>query len=241
MLQKVQAAQYSEGDNRPILTGIHIKFDSKTFTAVATDGKRLSRAVIQTDNPNITGESHHTLPKKAIEEILRNLGEEGQATVTFTPRAAIINIQTDDKNGILEKITITTKIVEGNYPNYNQVIPRSYEKNIKISTAPFQQALPRVSLLCSNTNHSVKVILEANLLTLHTQGPDIGTAKETITIPYQGNPFTAHYNPSYLLDLCKTCPEEVTLFFREQTEAAMFTTSDKNINSITLIMPVKRG
>jgi len=197
----IRKTLFAVGDNdaRYILNGLLITLrtsDKKvTMKLVGTDGHRL--AVAEQDLPAGTGgdlptELQAIIPRKAAQEIRRLLEEEdGEPLLGFTK-----NLVTFQKSGLF----LTSRVMEGTYPNYQQVIPKESAKKAVIERAALESALRRVAVLSKDKTNAVKVMLQNGSITLHTSSPDVGEATEDLPAQYRGESLTTGFNARYLLD-----------------------------------------
>ena len=197
----IRKTLFAVGDNdaRYILNGLMITLTSSekkvTMRLVGTDGHRL--AVAESELPQGTAtdlpkEIKAVIPRKAAQE-MRHLveEEEGEPLLGFTK-----NLVTFQKSGIF----LTTRVMEGTYPNYQQVIPKDNSKKAVVDRAALEGALRRVAVLSRDKTNAVRVTLETGRLTLYTSNPDVGEATEDLPVQYRGENLTTGFNARYLLD-----------------------------------------
>jgi len=121
--------------------------------------------------------------------------------IAFNDRRASFQINTDkDSSGLVDSIYLYSKVVEGNYPNYQQVIPKETHQRIKLERELFAQCIHRAALVCSEKSNSVKLKLTNNPLEIFAQSPDFGEAHEEMAVAYSGGELQIAFNPTYLLD-----------------------------------------
>ena len=197
----IRKTLFAVGDNdaRYILNGLLITLHSSdkkvTMKLVGTDGHRLAVAesdVTQSAGTDLPKEIKAIIPRKAAQEIRRLLEEEeGEPLLGFTK-----NLVTFQKSGLF----LTSRVMEGTYPNYQQVIPKESAKKAVIERTALESALRRVAVLSKDKTNAVKVILENGSITLHTSNPDVGEATEDLPAQYRGESLTTGFNARYLLD-----------------------------------------
>lgn len=197
----IRKTLFAVGDNdaRYILNGLLITLHSSdkkvTMKLVGTDGHRLAVAesdVTQSAGTDLPKEIKAIIPRKAAQEIRRLLEEEeGEPLLGFTK-----NLVTFQKSGLF----LTSRVMEGTYPNYQQVIPKESAKKVAIERAALESALRRVAVLSKDKTNAVKVILQNGSITLHTSSPDVGEATEDLPAQYRGESLTTGFNARYLLD-----------------------------------------
>jgi DNA polymerase III subunit beta len=177
-------------------------FKDNLLTMVATDGRRLAMMEHEMEFPQ-SHEIEFIVPTKAVNELQRILGDEGEVIIKVTGSQAGF----DMGNGLL-----VTKLIEGNYPNYRQVIPGEPKERISIERESFLRSVSRVSLLASEKSNSVKLQFTQGNVEIVASSQDIGEARETLAIPYKGPNMTIAFNPEYLLaPLRNLTTDEVSL------------------------------
>jgi DNA polymerase-3 subunit beta len=236
MLQSVSYAQ-STDETRYILNGVYFNFKDAKLTLVATDGRRLALVSKELAVPEANA-GNIILPAKAVAEIQRMLGKGEKIKISFTDRRASFQIGTDkDSSGLIDSIYLYSKVVEGNYPNYQQVIPKETHQRIKLERELFLQCVHRAALVCSEKSNSVKIKLTTNLLELNAQSPDFGEAHESMAVAYSGPELQVAFNPAYLLDpLGALTKDEVFFELKDEVSPGVFKTLE---NFVCVIMPVR--
>lgn len=189
-------------DSRKVLNGILLSFKESTFTAVATDGKRL--ALVEKVMEKYEGEEGDSIiPSRSANEVGRLLQKEGDVNIDIGENQASFKIGST---------TMTTKLVEGNYPNYKQVIPTSFSKKVEIPTSTFASAIRRVSLVVSESSSFVKMTFNKTSLVLFASSSEFGESKEAIDIEYGGSELNISFNPVFLSDPFKNLDaDKITL------------------------------
>jgi DNA polymerase III subunit beta len=180
----------STDETRYVLNGLLVSFGDSKLTVVATDGRRLALVEQEVDFPKAnSGEA--IVPSKAIGEVQRLLKDKGDLQITLTENQIGFEI-----DGTL----LISKLIEGNYPNYRQVIPNEVEEHISLERETLLQALRRASLLTSEKSNSVKLRFSKNSLIISSNTPEVGEAHETIAINYKGKEVSIAFNPIYMMD-----------------------------------------
>jgi DNA polymerase-3 subunit beta len=194
MLKKTAFA-VSTDESRYVLNGIFISLKEGKMTFVATDGRRLALVDEEVDiSEKSSGE--FIVPAKAVNELTRLLQDKGSVEIKFGENQASFALQ--NENGF--SVLLITKLIEGNYPNYRQVIPGEAKERISLVREEFQQALRRAEIMTSEKANSVKLAFGKNNLTITANSPEVGEARETIAINYKGKEFAIAFNPRYLID-----------------------------------------
>ncbi len=185
-------------ETRYILNGILFKISKGILTLVATDGKRL--AIVER---KLRVESDVDLsmivPIKTIQELSRNLKEGEELTVVIGSNQALFD---------LGGVGIVSRLIEGEFPDYKQVIPAESENKLKIPRNAFLLAVKRAALLTTPDYQAVKLEVFKNKLVISKSTPDVGEFHEELTVVYQGKELVIGFNPSYLMDVLKNLHEE---------------------------------
>lgn len=188
----------SREDNRYVLTGVHMTISENMATFVGTDGKRLARAhtSIKSDSPL---KGSYIIPLKAVEEILKNLKEEGDVTIFLM----------SDKIGVeAENTTIISKLLSGDYPDINRVIPQNPETIVALHREELMSLLRQVSLFAADTNHSVRFTFVNGELKLTANAIEVGEGKVSMPVNYSGQKLEIAFNPGFFLDILRHSKNE---------------------------------
>ncbi|HRI82088.1 MAG TPA: DNA polymerase III subunit beta [Opitutaceae bacterium] len=236
MLKSVAYAQSSD-ETRYILNGVYFNFKDAKLTLVATDGRRL--ALIAKDMEVPAGSAGAIiLPAKTVNELLRLLDKGEKLKISFNERRAAFQIATDkDSSGLVDSVYLYSKVVEGNYPNYQQVVPKETHQRIKLERELLLQCVHRAALVCSEKSNSVKIKLSSNLLEITAQSPDFGEAHESMAIGYSGPDLQVAFNPAFLMDPLRALTKDEVFFeVKDEVSPGVFKTLE---NFICVIMPVR--
>ena len=160
---------------------------------VATDGRRLAK-IEKKLQKSIKKDIAIIIPIKAVQEISRNLKEEGELTFTVGTNQILFDI-----NGVL----IATRVIEGEFPNYDQVIPKQNKNKIKIDTQEFLASIRRANLLSTPDFQAIKFEVFSDKLVISKTTPDVGESREVIPIQHQGEEMIVGFNPQFLIDFLK--------------------------------------
>ena len=203
LLELIRKTLFAAGDNdaRYILNGLLVTLinteKKTTLRLVGTDGHRLAVAeheMSQAGGKGVPQEIKAIIPKKAAQEMRRLLeeGGDGEPLIGFAKNLMIFR-----KSGLL----LTSRLMEGNYPNYQQVIPKEGGKKISVNRIELEGALRRVSVLSKDKASAVKVSFAPGKMTLYSSSPDYGEATEELPARYEGEALSSGFNARYLLDV----------------------------------------
>lgn len=202
MLRKTSFA-ISTDESRYVLNGIFISLKEQKMTMVATDGRRLALVDEEVDIPkNSQGEL--IIPTKAVNELNRLLGDKGDVEVKLSDNQVSLTLSDDKGFSIL----LMSKLVEGNYPNYRQVIPSETKERIALPREEFLAAVKRAQIMTSDKANSIKVTVGLNNLAITANSPEVGEARETMAINYKGKEMAIAFNPAYIIDPLSALTED---------------------------------
>jgi len=194
MMKKTSFA-ISTDESRYVLNGIFISLKDHKMTMVATDGRRLAMVDEEVDVSE-KSQGEFIAPAKAVNELNRLLQEKGDVEIRYTDNQASFTLK-DEKNG---SVLIVTKLIEGNYPNYRQVIPNEVKERVSLAREEFLHALRRAEIMTSDKSNSVKLTFGKNNLAITANSPEVGEARESIAINYKGKEMAIAFNPKYMID-----------------------------------------
>ncbi|HEY4300605.1 MAG TPA: DNA polymerase III subunit beta [Candidatus Didemnitutus sp.] len=237
MLGNVAYAQ-STDETRYILNGVYFNFKDGKLALVATDGRRLALVSKELAFP-ATSAGAIILPAKTVTELLRLLGKGDKLKIAFNERRAAFQIETnkDANSGLSDSIYLFSKVVEGNYPNYQQVIPKETHQRIKLERELFLQCVHRAALVTSDKSNSVRVKLSSNLLEVTASSPDFGESHESMAISYSGPELQVAFNPQFVIDPLRALTKDEVFFeVKDEVSPGVFKTLE---SFVCVIMPVR--
>jgi DNA polymerase III subunit beta len=206
MMRKTSFA-ISTDESRYVLNGIFISLKDHKMTMVATDGRRLALVDEEVDiSEKSSGE--FIVPAKAVAELNRLLQEKGEVEIKFGDNQASFELKDDKGFSVL----VITKLIEGNYPNYKQVIPTETRERVSLVREEFLQALRRAEIMTSEKANSVKLALAKNSLAITANSPEVGEARESLAVNYKGKELAIAFNPRYLIDALAALGEDEVFF-----------------------------
>ncbi|MEA2555858.1 MAG: polymerase subunit beta, partial [Actinomycetota bacterium] len=201
-----QAARAASRDEaRPVLTGVLVEVSREGVVLVATDSYRLAvRDLVAT----ASGETKAIVPERA-------LTEAGRAAATDEKGTMQIHVDESQISFKIGQLTLTSRLIEGEFPNYRQLLPEQHESRLTISRQQLLDAVRRVGLLARDTT-PVRIEFNALGVKLSSSSPDLGQAVETVEARYEGEDLTVAFNPTYLADgLTAAVGESVRLDVRD--------------------------
>ncbi len=233
MIKKASFA-VSKDETRPALNGVFWHTSEAGLSLVATDGHRLAK--ISRTDMKITGYTKDIIvPPKVLDNLVKLLGEEPGEVGIIVNESSIVFI--------MENTVLTSRLLEGPYPNYDQVIPKDNNKTLTIERELLNAAVRRVAILSNSLTHQVKFSLKADHLELLATNFDLGgEAKESLKVQYKSEDMEIGYNANYVLDILKQADgDDVVFELNTPTTAAIIKSAkieDKE-SYFFLVMPLR--
>jgi DNA polymerase-3 subunit beta len=234
--QMIEGTMYaaSQDETRYNLNGVYFEVVPETsrIRMVATDGHRLA-LVERTAGSDLSGlASGVIVPRKGLAELKRLVDEED---------ADEVEIGFEGNSGLVKKgdVTLVMRLIEGEFPNYKQVIPKQSEHHLTVSAEALVRALRRVALLSAEHSRAVKVELAEGKLLLSSKTPDLGEAQEELDVDYAGPSVGIGFNARYLLDcLGALGAKEIRLGLRDGGSPVEVRPTD-DLESVAVVMPMR--
>jgi len=201
----------STEESRPILNGVLWELRPEHMRMVATNGHRLAKMDVPVKMASAPS-SDLIIPPKALEQIRRLFPAEEELEVA----------QGENHLGFRSPFTaVYTRLIEGPYPSYDQVIPRDNDKYAIIDKVAFTGALKRMSVVASDQTHRIRLSFNSGMLKFSVSTPDLGEAQDELPVRYNGDPLDIGFNAAYLLEILRYMPtEEIRLTFKAPERAA---------------------
>jgi DNA polymerase-3 subunit beta len=222
----------STEESRPILNGVLWELREERMRMVATNGHRLARMDLPISDTSAPS-SDLIVPPKALEQVRRLFPAEEELEIA----------RGDNHLGFRSPFTaVFTRLIEGPYPNYEQVIPKDNDKHCMLDKAALAGALKRMSVIASDQTHRIKLSFNAGMLKFAVTTPDLGEAADELSINYDGDPLEIGFNAAYLLEILRYMPtDEIKLTFKAPERAATIEPQgwDSNADYLCLVMPLR--
>ena len=220
----------AQQDVRYYLNGMLWEIDAKQLRVVATDGHRLAMCTLP-EKVDTNGDTQVILPRKGVLELARLLMEE-DAEIAIVIGSNHIRATTND-------FTFTSKLVDGKFPDYQRVLPRSPDKIVLGSRLELRQAFTRTAILSNEKYRGVRLKLTENTLDIVANNPEQEEAEETVSVDYQGDSLEVGFNVSYLLDVLGVLSgERIKLSLADPNSSALLEESDAG-DSLYVVMPMR--
>ena len=238
MLKSVSFAQSSD-ENRYILNGVYFNFSDENLTLVATDGRRLALTSYELESDS-SDSGNLILPAKTVSEIERLVGKGESVKIAFNDRQVAFEIAIEDEegnSGLIDHIYLVSKIVEGNFPNYRQVIPKETEHRIKVERELFLECVHRAALVTSEKSNSIKLKISKNLMEIMGSSAEYGESHESMGIAYDGPDVQIAFNPTFLMEPLRALSHDEIFFeFKDELSPGLV----KTLNQfLCVIMPLR--
>lgn len=233
LIEHTQFAISTE-ETRYYLNGIYLHTvdeDGKTMLrAVATDGHRLARTQLAAPGGS-QGMPGVIVPRKAVSEIQKLIEDpEGEVNIELSETKIRITVGT---------VVLTSKLIDGTFPDYNRVIPAANEKELVMDRAAFASAVDRVSTISSERGRAVKLQLSEGQLVLTVNNPDSGSATEELPVAYSSDALEIGFNSRYLLDITNQLSGEETTFMLADPGSPTLIRDSVDSGAIYVLMPMR--
>lgn len=232
LLDQTSFAMASE-DVRHYLNGLLLEKKATKLHAIATDGHRLAHSDITLSDAD-TDDYRILLPRKTINELSRLL-ENDDSPVTISANQQQVMIALPDN-----QLQLTSKLIDGEFPDYQRVIPVNGDKTVIVERETLRQALSRVAILSHDRHRSLCIQLSEHLLTATVVNQEQESAEEEIIIDYASQPLEIAFNNAYLLDLLNAMPDnEVQLTFSDGNSSVLITPAVAQPTRQYVVMPIR--
>lgn len=221
-----------ESDTRYTLNGLlfHARQGSNEMTVVGTDGHRLACISRQIDTP-LKEEKKVIVPRKAAAEVRKFLERDIEKLTVVIGKSHVMF-----KIGDVEFLT---RLIEGTYPSYEQVIPSGNEKKITMSREEVIKALRRVSVMSREKSNAIKADIAEGSLSVSASNPDIGEARDEVKIEYKGEPLSLGFNARFLIDALTAMTGEKVVFELQDPLSPTLLREEGDDNYKCVIMPMR--
>jgi DNA polymerase-3 subunit beta len=222
----------STEESRPILNGVLWELRPDYMRMVATNGHRLAKIELPITSAGAPS-GDLIVPPKALEQIRRLFPAEEELEIA----------RGENHLGFRSPFTVVyTRLIEGPYPNYEQVIPKDNDRVALADKNGLAQTLKRMSVVASDQTHRIRMAFNAGMLKFSVQTPDLGEAQDELPVSYEGDPLEIGFNASYLLEILRYIPtDEVRMTFKAPERAATVEPVgwDESAKYLCLVMPLR--
>jgi DNA polymerase-3 subunit beta len=233
LIEKTRFAISTE-ETRYYLNGIYLHLADaggrKVLRAVATDGHRL--ALVELEAPGgAAGMAGVIVPRKTVHELHRLIEESSQTVMVALSRTRI-QFRVGD-------VVMTSKLIDGTFPDYQRVIPQANNKTMLVPNADFATAVDRVATVSTDRGRAVKLAISGGKLTLTVTNPDGGSATEEIDVDYDADPLEIGFNARYLMDISGQIGEERARFSLADPGSPTIIRDDGDMSALYVLMPMR--
>lgn len=227
----------SNDETRYVLNGLCIQGSGSKIEIIATDGRRLA-LVSDLEVGKILGKKVNAIiPSKAINQLNHIISDNESAKIQVMISESQVCFKSD-------KTVLVSRLIEGHFPNYDQVIPKSSQLDVIVNTAELLNAVKRVSLLSSERSEAVKLSIGKGKMIISSSTQGVGEASEEIELSHKGDDFEAAYNPFYIIDVLKNIEtDEIVLQLTNSLSPGIIKPNVKKgefeYNYLTVIMPMR--
>jgi DNA polymerase-3 subunit beta len=232
-LQKLSAHTsfaVSNEETRPVLNGVLWQLRGDEMRMVATNGHRLAKMVANVSSA-VTDDQDLIVPPKALQQVERLFDAEDELQIARSEsHLGFKTVRTE----------VYTRLIEGPYPNYEQVLPKDNDKECTANRAELTSAIKRVAIIASEQTHRVRLSFSANKLALAVQTPDLGEAEDELPVEYGGAPLDIGFNAQYLLDVLRYIhSDDVKIAMSAPERPATFEPVGAEDDYVCLVMPLR--
>lgn len=221
----------STEESRPILNGVLWQLKPDSAVMVATNGHRLAKMTIELSGSGTPPETDLIVPPKALQQVQRLFDDEGEIELAHSRNHLAFRSPSR---------LVYTRLIEGPYPNYQQVIPTDNDRIATANRDNLAAAIRRMAVVASDQTHRVRMSFEDGSLSFRVQTPDLGEAEEEMAVDYQGDALEIGFNANYLLEVLKYMPDDdVIMQFKAPERAATFLPASGAPDYLCLVMPLR--
>jgi len=224
----------STEETRYYLNGVYMHVaeadGGRVLRCVATDGHRLAR--IDADLPeNAEGMAGVIVPRKTVGE-LRKLLDDDEMQIAVSVSETKVRFATPD-------ITLTSKVIDGTFPDYTRVIPTGNTRKLEVDAADFAKAVDRVATVSSERSRAVKLSLDEDRLVLSVNAPDSGAAEEELAVAYGDERLEIGFNAKYLLEIASQVDRENAIFLFNSSGDPTLMREGNDTSAVYVVMPMR--
>ncbi len=224
------AGSASRDETRPVLTGILVSAADRELRMVATDSYRLSVKETALEAP-LSDNFEVNVPARALQELARVAAHAGDEQLTVTVRQNQVLF-------VLGRVVLSSRLIDGQFPNYRQLLPETFEHELRVAGGELTDVVRRISLLAQK-NAPLRLSFQSGELTVSAQTPDVGEAQESLPVAFQGEPLEIGFNPEFLRDGLEAIDEgDVLLKLISPLRPGLIESADES-GFKYLIMPIR--
>lgn len=228
----------SPSQSRPEISGIYFVFSKNLIKIVATDSFRLAEKTISLESP-VKRDISFILPQKPAREIINILdGKEGKIKIYFSPNQTLFEFPM--KEASHPQVQIVSRLIEGEYPNYEEIIPKKFKTHIVVKRDEFLNQIKAASLFSGKINEvKIKINIEEKEIQISAQDPDIGESQSNISAKIEGEPIEVSFNHKFLIDGLLNIKSSEVIFDMSKEEGPCVLKPVGDASYIYVVMPIK--
>lgn len=224
----------STEETRYYLNGIFLHVTDEDLKAAATDGHRLARYTLPRPD-GAQGMPDVIVPRKCVAELRKLLEEALDTNVLIDLSASKVRFTLGGENGVV----LTSKLIDGTFPDYSRVIPTGNDKLLKLDPRSFYEGVDRVATIATEKTRAVKMALENDKVTLSVTSPDNGTAAEELPADYSAQGFEIGFNANYLKDILGQIEGDTVELHLADAGAPTLIRQDEKAPALYVLMPMR--
>jgi DNA polymerase-3 subunit beta len=228
MIRKVSFS-ISTDPNRVNITGLLLALVGNNLRLVSTDGRRLSMGSHELES-SPGGDSTYIIPRKTVMELERLLGTDGDVSLCLSENQMAFEFG---------NILIISNLIDGVFPNYDQVIPKNYERELVADIEPFAVATQRAGVMTTDRYNLVKYEISNGKMVVTTNCPEVGELRDELDIEYEGESLEVGFNPQFILDALKVIDEDKVRVQLKDPQSSGLLFPHENENYLYVVMPVR--
>lgn len=228
MMRKVSFS-ISTDPNRVNITGLLLALVDNHLKLVTTDGRRLSMGTRALEDAP-AGDSSYIIPRKTVMELERLLGTDGEVVVFLSENQIVFEFG---------DILIISNLIDGVFPNYEQVIPKNYERELVADIAPFTVATQRAGVMTTDRYNLVKYEISNGKMVVTTNCPEVGELRDELDVEYTGETLEVGFNPQFILDALKVIDEDKVRMQLKDPQSSGVLFPNENDDYLYVVMPVR--
>ena len=224
------ARSASRDETRPVLTGILVSANGSELRMVATDSYRLSVKETKLEEP-LAGSFEANVPARALQELGRIVGQAEAESLSVAVRTNQVIFEVGG-------MVLSSRLIDGQFPNYRQLLPDAFEHELQLAGTEITDVVRRISLLAQK-NAPLRLAFTEGELTVSARTPDVGEARETLPVPFRGEPLEIGFNPEFLRDGLEAVESgDVLLKLISPLRPGLIETADGS-GFVYLLMPIR--
>jgi len=228
----------SQDETRYVLCGIYFQVAKGKVTMVSTDGRRLSY-ISKDIGIDKKKEAKVIIPTKAVNELNRILAQLETREGAQEGSKVKVNIEENQVGFVIDDTILISRLIEGHFPNYEQVIPRTSAITLRIRSEELLQATKRVALLTTGKSNSIRYSLKKNKLIISATTEGLGDARDVVGIDYAGEEMEIAYNPQFLIDVLRNIGCEEVFFELTNSLNPCLIRPTGEEDYISIVMPMR--